>query len=501
MKNEYDVIIIGAGIGGLAAGAILARNGKKILILEKNPVAGGYAVNFRRGDFEFDVSLHMIDGCDKGKGTHKVLEKCGILSKIQLLKPQYLYRSIYPDFDIRIPQNEPKEYLKVLIKNFPHERINIENLFKEMSKIFYEIRKFLYTKIPLWLEIPFFFIRYPKLFYYANKSVETMLNKYLKDHKLKAIIAQLWGYYGLPPSKMSPFYFSYGWHDYLYNGGYYVKGGSFSLTNAFSEVIEENQGKIMLSAEVQKIIIEDKTSKGIITNKGDKLFSRIIVSNIDIRKTFNELIGASYLSAAFIKKVNNMEPSPSAFIVYLGLNINLLDIGIKDYEIFYNPSYDLDRQLIDCINNDMDKALFLLTIYSNADSDYAHKGKSILEIMTLAGYDFWKDLSKSEYKEKKIQLAQKLIRRVETIIPNLSSYIETIEIATPITMEKYTGNYKGSIYGASQLVSQSGLKRLDQKTPIKNLYLVGAWTVPGEGISGVVHSGEQVAERILRILR
>ncbi|MBU2251531.1 MAG: FAD-dependent oxidoreductase, partial [Candidatus Omnitrophica bacterium] len=218
-------------------------------------------------------------------------------------------------------------------------------------------------------------------------------------------------------------------------------------------------------------------------------------------RTFHDLVGEGHLNRSFLEKVDRVEPSISAFIVYLGLNVNIKDKGINDCEVLYNPSYDLEKQLEDCINNSMQETFFFLTIYSNIDSEIAPKGKSTIGIMTLSGYDFWKDLPKSEYEERKTQLAKDLVKRAEGIIPGLSSYIETIEIATPLTMERYTGNYKGSIYGASQTVSQSGIKRFSQKTPIKNLYLVGAWTFPGEGISGVAHSGERAAEQILKIIK
>jgi prolycopene isomerase len=498
MSEKYDVIIIGAGIGGLTAGAILARNGKKVLVLEKNPVVGGYAVCFKRKGFVFDASLHMINGCNPDGPTYSIFKKCGIANKIQLLKPPYIYRSIFPDIDIRIPQNNIPQYINILTKRFPLEQDGIIRLFKEMSRVFYEGNKFIYSKLPFYMELIYAPIKYRKLFLYVYKPYQIMLDSFLKDEHLKAIISQLWGYYGLPPTKLNSFYFSYAWYDFLHNGAYYLKGGSQALTDALIEVIKENRGELKTNRDVDKIIIVNKVAKGVRVNKKEQFFADVIISNVDATKTFKFLVGEEWLPKSFIKKINRMNPSISIFQIYLGLNLNLKRSNINDYEIFINPDYDPNSQYQACINNDMGKVFIALTLYSNIDTDIAPKGKSVVGITTLSGYDFWANLSPEEYRSTKEIMANLLINRVEKVIPHLSSCIEVKEVATPLTMERYTSNSKGAVYGWSQIVSQSGIRRMDSNTPIKNLYLASAWCRPGGGIVGVMYAGEKVADHLLK---
>lgn len=488
MPEKYDVIVIGAGIGGLTTAAILAKNGKRVLVLEKNSMPGGYAVNFRRKKFEFDAAIHLLNGFGQGQVGAKILEACGINNEVTFLEPKHLFRSIFPDIDIQVPQGNPKEYINILTRYFPKERSGLEKLFKLMSGLFYRIDNTGEVSDRI---SPADFSDY------VYKSYQELLDQFLKDKKLMAIVSQLWSYYGLPPSKLSAIFFSYPWHDYICNKGYYPKGGSRAISTALMNITQKNKGEFKFKANVTRVILRDNAACGVATEKGEEFFADSVISNVDARTTFSKFIDKKSLPGDFLEGLSDMEPSLSAFQVYLGLNVDLEKNGLSDYVTFINPGFNFDSQYESFLKNDINNAPFGITFHSVIDRDFAPKDKSALAVLVLAGYDFWKGLSKEAYAKQKEHFTNVLIKKAESIIPNLSSYIEIVESATPLTMERYTGNYKGALYGWSQTVPQSGSNRLKNKTPVKNLYLAGAWTQPGGGIKGAMQSAVITASKVM----
>ncbi|MDD3905363.1 MAG: NAD(P)/FAD-dependent oxidoreductase [Candidatus Omnitrophica bacterium] len=484
MNKKYDVIIIGSGIGGLAVAGLLAEK-KKVLVLEKNRPLGGYCASFKRGDYLFESAVQAINGLYKGSPIYDILKRTSALSATEIESPKELYRSIFPDYDITIPQKDLAKYKKMLFSFFPREKENIESLFSVMESLYMEMRRFYLGEAPK---------KSPFILRYYKRSLRDLLDEFIKDDKLKAIISQYWMYRGLPPSKLSAITFSYIWYDYTANGSYFPRGGMEDIIKSMTDFIRKSGGDVMIGCEVAKIHVEKGEASGVELKNGDRFSADSVVSGIDVFGTFAMIDGAEKTAIApFLKKLKENAISISAFKVYLGLDVDVRSLGVKDYEIFVNPSYDMESMYRSSVDNDFQDAPYSITIYSNLSGAFCGKGKSAVSIGMLSGYDFWKGLSRTEYKKNKEEALETLLGRAEKIIPGLRKHIKVKIAGTPLTMERYTGNSQGSIYGWNRKNLADEMQFINPTTPIKNLMLASHWTKMGGGIGGVLLSSDRVS--------
>jgi phytoene dehydrogenase-like protein len=493
--NHFDAVIIGSGLGGLSCAAAFARQGFRPLVLEMHHTPGGYATTFERGDFVFDVSLHSTTVGER-EGVHNLIPGFPEIEDVSFAPHPHLYRAIFPDYDIRVPQKNPGRYAEMLTGHFKDEKAGIEGLLEDMRGLRRDIGK--YGAAGGEVDMSRFPVEFPYLYKCAFQTWGQICNARINHAELKAILSALWGYFGLPPSKLASLYYAMPTIGYLEEGGYYPKGRSQAMSDAFVRFIESRGGKVVLNTRVDKILVKDGTAQGVKTADGKDFFGRVTVSNADAYQTFRSmLLPGDYLDE-YLAKMERYSVSLSCFQVFLGLKKDLVRaLGIPDSEIFYYDGYDHEAGYRAALAADVEKSGFGLTLYDNIYEGYSRKGKNTANIIVLQGYDHWAKYEtdyfkgrKDAYRKEKARMADRLIRKVEkTLMPGLSKAIEVVEIGTPLTNLRYTGNYRGAIYGWDQTLNNSGRNRVPHRTPVKNLYLAGAWTRPGHGYGGVLYSG------------
>jgi prolycopene isomerase len=294
---------------------------------------------------------------------------------------------------------------------------------------------------------------------------------------------------------------------YLSGGGYYPKGRSQDISNAFVQYIEGHGGKVLLNTKASRILLKGDSAVGVATADGKEFTSKVVVSNADPFQTFRSMLPDQSLTAAYEEKWKQYSVSLSCFQVFLGLKEDIVKrSGITDSEIFVESSYDPEEGYANMLKADVEHVGMGVSLYDNIDPAYSPPGKNTVNILVLQGYEPWekyeKDYhagNKTAYKKEKERMADALIAGVEQrLLPGLSKAIEVKEIGTPLTNARYTGVHRGAIYGWDQTVNNSGNARVGHATPVKNLYLAGAWSRPGHGYGAVIPSGLECFGEIMQ---
>ena len=500
--QDFDAIIIGSGLGGLSCAYAFARKNFRPLVLEQHDRPGGYATSFARpGGFEFDVSLHST-GAGQRDGVYNVIPGLSDITDVEFEPHPHLYRAIYPEHDITVAQKDLPAYMRMLTGHFPSEEAGIKGIVEDMEGLARDINRFSGIS-----DLRRFASDYPYLFKYRGQTWGQMADARIKDPKLKAIVSNLWGYYGLPPSRLSCYYYAIPTIGYLAEGGYYPRGTSQKISRSLVKYIEEKGGKVLLRTPVTEILVKDHAATGVRTADGREYAARVVVSNASAQSTFRSMMNEAVYLKDYLARLDSYSVSLSAFQVFLGLKTDLVrKLGITDSEVFYHATYDLEDEYRKAVDADVEGGWYGLMLYDNLYQGYSPKGKNTLNIIVLQGYDHWKRYepdyrkgNKSAYRAEKQRMARALVSKVEsTVLPGLSKSIQVMEAASPLTHARYTGNYRGAIYGWDQTLDNSGATRLPHKTPIKNLYLAGAWTTPGHGYGGVIYSGLQCFSEIVK---
>lgn len=463
IKDKYDVVIIGAGIGGLVCGCFLAKAGMKVLIAEQHYKPGGYCTSFKRKGFTFDAAAHSFGSHREGGNMKLILKALDLDKRIKIKRFTPSDIIISPDHKITFWANIDKT-IQELQQAFPEEAKNIRNFIQCIT-----ISK----------QLDFAALR--------KKTFNDLLDHYFTDYKLKAIISvPIFGNGALPPSLISAFTGAKIFTEFILDGGYYPEDGMQALPDALAERFKELDGNLRLSSLVKKIMIKNNEVKGVVLENKGFISSRYVVSNCDAIRTFLKLLGKNMVKQDILQKIGSMIPSLSTFILYLGIDKPFKSLPKAGTNMWFLPDYDLEKAYLYAKKGDIDNVKGFMVRFSPDK-------KTILAFVNAAFKN------KKYWDNNKNKLLESFIDRLEKyVIPDLSKHIIYKEAATPFTLYSYTLNYKGAAYGWASLPSQLFTPELRQTTSIKGLYLTGHWTTQTQGIPGVAYLGLTTSKLILR---
>ncbi|MCI5224366.1 MAG: NAD(P)/FAD-dependent oxidoreductase, partial [Candidatus Electrothrix sp. AR4] len=519
-KDEYDAIIIGAGLGGLSCASFLTMNGFRPLVIDKRNKPGGYATSFqrsvkcgrkrgrKRGRFTCEASLHGVTGNPQNQ---ELLRQLGVLDKLTLIPHDSSWSSLYPDLPLNFPQPP--------LDPDGHPDVNqaLTNAYNALASIFSDeagLGPYMHYWGELLREIEIFYAAdaspnfatfeddYPtwySMLYPTPLTLDELLDTYgINDQKLRAILAQSWPYYGLPPSQIPAWlYLMYTGLYYGY-GNFYIQGTSQSLSDALVDTIKEGGGKVLLNTEVKKIILDDNGRAVGVKVKNErrhlhtrhhrhhrhhnKYYANAVISNAAVPQTFDKLVPKSAHAQLtdYMDSISSCQPSTSHFNVWLGLDLDKNDNFKESYEkllsntIVY-PGYDHDEAydaLLDC---DPERSGFAVLAYDKLIDGFSPEGHVSITLSMLSAYEPWKQFEadyfsgrknrrwhgknkrKKRYYEEKKRITETLISLAEEyVLPGLSEVIVMKEASTPLTNVRFTLNTQGAIYGYDQTMDNSG---------------------------------------------
>jgi len=459
IKKEYDVIIIGSGLGGLTCANVLAKKfGYKVAILEQHSQIGGLAAYFKRKYHIFDVSLHgfpygMIKTCRR-YWSKEIADSIIQLKEIRFDNPQFSFTTTF----------DKKDFIDKLVNYFKIKESTVNDFFNTVEKMDY------FDKNPMTTGELF-----DKFFKNRNDIVRLLMEPitYANGSDLD------------DPAITYGIVFS----NFMNKGVFTFQGGTDELMKKMSNELVKNGVDIAVSARVSKILVENSAVMGVVVDKKE-ILAKSVVSNANLLTTINKLVGKEHFSGEFLEEVSKVKLNNSSCQVYIGIKKGETIDNIGDL-IFTSDESEFSASKL----KDMDTKSRTFSIYYPVIRP--HLNQYSIVASQNANYDDWVILSKEEYKKAKEKLCEVIINHLERYIKDIRKKIDYYEAATPLTFKRYTLHEKGASFGTKF----EGLSiSMNLNFYIKGLYHTGSVGIIMSGWLGAANYGVIVANNVDRNL-
>jgi len=509
VPSNLDVIIIGSGMGGLSTAALLAKQGKKVLVLEQHDIAGGNLHTFTEKGFEFDTGLHYIGGKigEKDSSVRKQLDYItdGGVEWEPMDEDAYDVAIVDDErFDFCAGWTKLKARLK---KSFPDDAEAIDKYFKLVHKSTTLFPLLLVLKL---LPEPLFKLAMKILpIDILQKTTKEVLDSITTNRKLQGVLTYHYGDYGEPPER-GAFAMNALIASHYRSGAYYPKGGPLVIAERIIHVIEKWGGKVLVRAPVSSILIDEKKNRAYgVEVKGKRILAKTIISSVGAPKTFLGLVPASHQRAVEKRNKALMDPNVASNVslmsMFVGINDedHSLQLPKSNYWI-HSPSWDHDKNMAD-YQTDHNKVPALFISFSSAkDPTYGtrHPGKQVALVVGPCKFndveEFKDDRVKhrrKEYTEMKEKWTEIFMDGLLRHFPELSGKVDFIDFGSALTNDFYLGTHRGAVYGLAHTPERFQQHWLQCQTPIKNLLLTGQ-DICSCGICGALVGGYLCAYKV-----
>lgn len=488
--EEADVVVIGSGMGGLAAARMIAQfGGKRVLVLEQHYTLGGMTHEFSRaGRFQFGTGLHYISA-NAGPFLEFMTD-----GRVQLSPLPDDYDVLhFPDFDFAVPATKER-FRARLAEQFPAEADAIDDFLRTTRRGMSGLTaRNVFASFPAGLrKVGFPLVE--RLFPSAYRTLRDQVSRSVRDPRLQAVLAARWGLYGIPPASAA-----FGYHaavplTFFMEGTAHPVGGPKELSRIVLEILDTYGVELRPRQQVNEVVVEQGRVAGVdvedtATGRRYHVRTDTVVSAAGVRNTY-ALIGRSQELAA-------LPEEPSAVMLFLGMDRSPAEFGLRGENHWFMP--DLDDH--EGFHRRPGEGTLYVSFASLNNPAARYHTVEALELVDPKVVDQWRGTPEEEradsYRKLKYDLTERLIARLEQRWPGFRSAIAFAELATPLSFETYQHSVMGSFYGLAATPQRLRSARAGCRTPVKGLFVAGqdAW---GSGVVGALAGGLMAANAVLK---
>lgn len=512
LKSYYDVTVIGAGVGGLTAAALLGKAGLSVCVLEKEPHPGGYLAGFRRKDFRFDTAIHWLNQMNEGGMATKIFDILGSDHPNAVLQKRIRrYKGDTYDY---LLTNNPDELRDQLISEYPQDKDGIIRFFRAAKKLGLSFKNFsqifrseetmnlkerMLNKIPL---LKFIMPFIPYITYSGEKGFKKGLNKFFKSegiHKIFTADSEILGC--LVPI---------GW---AYFGDYQSPpvGGGQVIPEWLEHIVKYYGDDIFYKASAKQVLLDDKGAACGVSfehrGKAYEVKSKYVIAANDVEMLYEKMLPPTAIPQKIKDNLKKAELYSSSVTISIALDCTPDTLGFNE-ELVHIISEDTPKGHHADGNPETSEISILAPSFR--DPTLAPDGCGTLTLFMPAFMHYNNDwlthkdehgnyMRNEEYKKLKTEIAEQIISRVEAkVAPGLRKHILFYDVATPVTHWRYTGNRNGTMMGAKPGKKNMQSKIAHYRTPVKNLILGGHWAELGGGVPIAVKAGANASLLILK---
>lgn len=465
---QYDVIIIGSGLGGLLCANILSLQGKKVCVVEKNKQFGGNLQTFSRNKQIFDTGVHYIGGLEKGQTLYQIFKYAGIIHSLKLKKMDGAFDRIWIGNQLKeYAQHQGWGNFKQKLKEFfPEEGVAIDAYVEKVKTVCAQ-----FSLYNLHLDDT-----NTEKFSSSSLSAKQFIESLTENKNLQAVLAGNNLLYA-GQANTTPFHMhALITNSYVESSWKCVDGGS-QIAKILVANIRKNGSQIMRNTRVEKIVEKDGTIDHVVLENNKKLFGKYFISNIHPADTL-EITASPQLKSLYRKRINSLPNTIGSFSLHLVLEEKA--IAYRNYNCYYHKE-NLLWDINNYTDDDWPRGYGLYFIADRKDPSFA-SAISILTPMRFEEVALWEktynragaEATRSkDYEYFKKRKAEILLNLVEERLPNLRKCTKHYYTSTPLTNRDYIGGKDGSMYGIQKDFHDAIKTMLSPRTKISNLFLTG----------------------------